>query len=53
MKNLLRIGNNAKKAAQIKIDNKTKNKVLEKFLLLIEKNKNKIFLQIKKIYYLL
>ena len=43
MKNLLRIGNNAKKAAQIKIDNKTKNKVLEKFLLLIEKNKNKIF----------
>ena len=43
MKNLLRIGNNAKKAAQIKIDNKTKNKVLEKFLLLIEKNQNKIF----------
>ena len=43
MKNLLRIGNNAKKAAQIKIDNKTKNKVLEKFLLLIEKNKNKIY----------
>ena len=43
MKKLLRIGNNAKKAAQIKIDNKTKNKVLEKFLLLIEKNKNKIF----------
>ncbi len=43
MKKLLRIGNNAKKAAQIKIDNKTKNKVLEKFLLLIEKNKNKIY----------
>ena len=43
MKNLLRIGNNAKKAAQIKIDNKTKNKVLEKFLLLIEKNKKKFF----------
>ena len=43
MKHLLKIGRNAKKAAQIKIDNKTKNKVLEKFLLLIEKNKNKIF----------
>ena len=43
MKHLLKIGKNAKKASQIKIDNKTKNKVLEKFLLLIEKNKNKIF----------
>ena len=43
MKHLLKIGRNAKKAAQIKIDNKTKNKVLEKFLSLIEKNKNKIF----------
>ena len=48
MKKLLRIGNNAKKAAQIKIDNKTKNKVLEKFLLLIEKNKNKILSANKK-----
>ena len=48
MKNLLRIGNNAKKAAQIKIDNKTKNKVLEKFLLLIEKNKNKILFANRK-----
>ena len=43
MKHLLKIGKNAKKASQIKIDNKTKNKVLEKFLSLIEKNKNKIF----------
>ena len=48
MKNLLRIGNNAKKAAQIKIDNKTKNKVLEKFLLLIKKNKNKILFANRK-----
>ncbi len=42
MKELLRIGNNAKKATKITIDKKTKNKVLEKFLFLIEKNKNKI-----------
>ncbi len=48
MKNLLRIGNNARKAAQIKLDNKIKNKVLEKFLLLIEKNKKKILFANKK-----
>ena len=38
-KNLVNIGIKAKKAARIKIDSKSKNKVLEKFLQLIEKNK--------------
>ena len=48
MNNLIIIGNNAKKAAKIKLDNRTKNKVLEKFLLLIEKNKKKILFANKK-----
>ena len=38
-KNLVNIGIKAKKAARIKIDSKSKNKVLVKFLQLIEKNK--------------
>ena len=38
-KNLVNIGIKAKKAARIKIDSKSKNKVLIKFLQLIEKNK--------------
>ena len=38
-KNLVNIGIKAKKAASIKIDSKSKNKVLVKFLQLIEKNK--------------
>ncbi len=48
MKELIRIGNNAKRASQIKVDKVSKNKVLEKFLLLIEKNKNKILSANKK-----
>ena len=38
-KNLINIGIKAKKASKIKIDSKTKNKVLENFLQLINKNK--------------
>ena len=38
-KNLINIGMKAKKASKIKIDTKSKNKVLIKFLNLIEKNK--------------
>ena len=38
--NLINIGIKAKKASKIKIDSKSKNKVLEKFLKLINKNKN-------------
>jgi len=41
--NLISIGIKAKKAFKIKIDNKTKNKVLLKFLQLINKNKKIIF----------
>ena len=48
MKELIRIGNNAKRASQIKVDKVSKNKVLEKFLLLIEKNKKKILSANKK-----
>ena len=44
MKELISIGKNARLASQTKIDKKTKNNVLEKFLFLIEKNKNKILL---------
>ena len=42
-KNLINIGTKAKKASKIKIDSKNKNKVLEKFLQLINKNKKIIF----------
>ena len=38
-KNLINIGIKAKKASKSKIDSKTKNKVLENFLQLINKNK--------------
>ena len=38
-KNLINIGINAKKASKIKIDSKTKNKVLKNYLQLIDKNK--------------
>ena len=48
MKELIRIGNNAKRASQIKVDKDSKNRVLEKFLLLIEKNKKKILSANKK-----
>ena len=48
MKELIRIGNNAKRALQIKVDKDSKNKVLDKFLLLIEKNKKKILSANKK-----
>ncbi len=41
-KNLVNIGIKAKKASKIKIDSKNKNKVLKKFLNLINKNKTKI-----------
>jgi len=41
--NLISIGIKAKRAFKIKIDNKTKNKVLVKFLQLINKNKKIIF----------
>jgi hypothetical protein len=41
MKELIRIGNNAKRASQIKVDKDSKNKVLDKFLLLIEKIRRK------------
>ena len=48
MKELIRIGNNAKRASQITVDKDSKNKVLDKFLLLIEKNKKKILSANKK-----
>ena len=38
-KDLIKLGMNAKKASKIKIDSKIKNKVLHKFLQLINKNK--------------
>ena len=41
-KNLINIGIKAKKASKIKIDSKNKNKVLKKFLNLINKNKKTI-----------
>jgi len=41
-KNIINIGTKAKKASKIKIDSKNKNKVLKKFLNLIDKNKKKI-----------
>ena len=41
-KNLINIGIKAKKASKIKIDSKNKNKVLKKFLNLVNKNKKKI-----------
>ena len=44
MKELITIGKNARIASQTKIDKKTKNNVLEKFIFLIEKNKNQILL---------
>ena len=47
-KNLINIGIKAKKASKIKIDSKGKNKVLEKFLQLINKNKKIILKQNKK-----
>ena len=47
-KNLINIGTKAKKASKIKIDSKNKNKVLEKFLQLINKNKKIILKQNKK-----
>ena len=48
MKELIRIGKNAKRASQVKVDKDSKNKVLERFLLLIEKNKKKILSANKK-----
>ena len=48
MKELIRIGKNAKRASQVKVDKDSKNKVLERFLLLIEKNKKKILSENKK-----
>ena len=39
-KSLINIGIKAKKASKIKIDSNSKNKVLKKFLQLINKNKN-------------
>ena len=48
MKELIRIGNYAKRASQIKVDKDSKNKVLDKFLLLIEKNKKRILSANKK-----
>ena len=48
MKELIRIGNNAKRVSQIKVDKDSKNKVLDKFLLLIEKNKKRILSANKK-----
>ena len=48
MKELIRIGNNAKRASQIKVDKDSKNKVLDKFLLLIQKNKKRILSANKK-----
>ena len=48
MNELIRIGNNAKRASQIKVDKDSKNKVLDKFLLLIEKNKKRILSANKK-----
>ena len=41
-KNLINIGIKAKKASKIKIDSRNKNKVLKKFLNLINKNEKKI-----------
>ena len=34
MNNLIIIGNNAKKAAKIKVDNRTKNKVLDQIFII-------------------
>ena len=39
------IGQNAKKASLEKIDTKTKNKVLKKYVLLINKEKNSILIE--------
>ena len=41
-KKLINIGIKAKKASKVKVDKKNKNKVLKKFLQLINKNKKKI-----------
>ena len=41
-KKLINIGINAKKASKIKVDKKNKNKVLKKYLQLIDKNKKNI-----------
>ena len=48
-KNLINIGIKAKKASKIKIDSKNKNKVLKKFLNLINKNKKKILKENNKV----
>ena len=42
------IGKEAKKAIKSKVDSKTKNKVLNSFLLLLTKNQNKILQENKK-----
>ncbi len=42
LKKLINIGIKAKKASKIKVDKKNKNKVLKKYLLLINKNKKNI-----------
>ena len=39
------IGRNAKKASLEKIDTKTKNKILKKYVFLINKNKNSIIIE--------
>ena len=43
-KDLIDIGIKAKKASKIKIDSKSKNRVLLKFLKLIEKNKSYFYI---------
>tara|TARA_Y100001936_G_scaffold252223_1_gene311053 strand:+ start:51 stop:1301 length:1251 start_codon:yes stop_codon:yes gene_type:complete len=45
---LINIGINAKKASKIKVDHKKKNKVLKKYLQLINKNKENILRENKK-----
>ena len=48
IKKLKKIGTNAKKAAEIHINNKTKNKVLNEFAFLLDKNRSKIISENKK-----
>ena len=47
------IGKKARKAIENKIDSRTKNRVLKKFLILLKKNEKKSFTKIKKILSLL
>ena len=42
------IGKKARKAIENKIDSRTKNRVLKKFLILLKKNEKKILYQNKK-----